>query len=92
MAGLDIDIQSFDIPRIVSVYHDQAGLRWWTKSWFNNSEDGEAAIEIEREQAIRFLLNQIDKEEWLEEYFPKQMEMYHNAIDQTKEQLLQQSI
>jgi len=37
-------------------------------------------------------LNQIDKEEWLEEYFPKQMEMYHNAIEQTKEQLLQQSI
>lgn len=92
LAGLDIDIQSFDIPRIVSVYPDQAGLRWWTKSWFNNSEDGEAAIEIEREQAIRFLLNQIDKEEWLEEYFPKQMEMYHNAIEQTKEQLLQQSI
>ena len=41
MAELDIDIQSFDISRIVSVY-------------------------------------------------PKQMEVYHNAIEQTKEQLLKQ--
>lgn len=76
----------------MSVYPDQAGIRWWTKSWFNNNEDGEPAIEIERDQAIRFLMSQINKEEWLEEYYPKQMEMYHNAIEQTKEQLLQQSI
>jgi len=26
----------------------------------------------------------------LEEYFPQQMEVYHHAIEQTKEQLLQQ--
>ena len=32
----------------------------------------------------------VDKDEWLEEYFPKQMEVYHHAIEQTKEQILNQ--
>ena len=27
LADLDVDIQSFDIPRIVSVYPDRAGVR-----------------------------------------------------------------
>lgn len=40
--------------------------------------------------AIKFINNNIDKDEWLEEYFPKQMEVYHNAIEQTKEQILAQ--
>ena len=31
-----------------------------------------------------------EKDAWLEEFFPKQMEVYHNAIEQTKEQLLKQ--
>ncbi len=90
LAELDIDIQSFDIPRIVSVYPDRAGIRWWTKAWFNNREEGEASVEIEREQAIRFIHDNIEKDTWLEEFFPKQMEVYHNAIEQTKEQLLKQ--
>ena len=90
MADLDIDIQSFDIPRLVSVYPDRAGVRWWTKAWFNNRDEGECSIEIERQQAIQFIQNRIDKDMWLEEYFPKQMEVYHHAIEQTKEQLLQQ--
>ncbi len=90
LAELDIDIQSFDIPRIVSVYPDRAGVRWWTKAWFNNREEGEASVEIEREQAIRFIHDNIEKDTWLEEFFPKQMEVYHNAIEQTKEQLLKQ--
>lgn len=55
LAELDIDIQSFDIPRAVTVYPDRAGVRWWTKAWFNNREEGEASVEIEREQAIRFI-------------------------------------
>ena len=76
---------------MVSVYPDRAGIRWWTKCWFNNKEDGEPAIEIDQKLAILFLHDQIDKDEWLEEYYPKQMEMYHNAIEQTKEQLLSQS-
>ena len=90
LAELDIDIQSFDIPRIVSVYPDRAGIRWWTKAWFNNREEGEASVEIEREQAIRFIHDRIEKDAWLEEFFPRQMEVYHNAIEQTKEQLLKQ--
>ena len=36
-------------------------------------------MEIERTQAA-----------WLEAFFPKQMEVYRNAIEQTKEQLLKQ--
>lgn len=39
---------------MVTVYPDRAGIRWWTKAWFNNREEGEASVEIEREQAIRF--------------------------------------
>lgn len=65
-------------------------IGWWSKAWFNGSEKGEAAIEIERELAIKFINENIEKDEWLEEYFPKQMEVYHNAIEQTREQLLNQ--
>ena len=90
LAELDFDMQSFDIPRLVSVYPDRSGVRWWTKAWFNNSETGEAAIEIDRQLAIKFINDNIEKDEWLEEYFPKQMEVYHNAIEQTKEQILNQ--
>ncbi len=90
LAGLEIDIQSFDIPRLVSVYPDRSGIRWWTKAWFNNSESGEAAIEIDRQLAIKFINENIEKDEWLEQYFPKQMEVYHSAIEQTREQILNQ--
>ena len=90
MAELDIDIQSFDIPRLVTVYPDRAGVRLWTKAWFNNREEGETSVEIEREQAIRKIQDNIEKDAWLEEFFPRQMEVYHNAIKQTKEQLLKQ--
>ena len=88
LAELDIDIQSFDIPRLVSVYPDRAGVRWWTKAWFNNHELGEASVEIERQQAIQFILDRIDKDEWITKFFPKQMEVYRHAIEQTREQLL----
>ena len=77
-----MDIQSFDIPRIVSVYPDRAGVRWWTK--------GEPSVEIEERMAVQFIHCQVDKDAWLEEHYPKQMEIYHNAIEQTKEQILQQ--
>lgn len=83
-------MQSFDIPRIVSVYPDRAGMRWWTKAWFNNREKSEEAVEIDRQRAVSFIQDRIGKDEWLEEHFPKQMEVYHHAIEQTKEQLLQQ--
>ncbi len=87
---MDIDIQSFDIPRLVSVYPDRAGVRWWTKAWFNNREEGEAAVEIDRQLATIFIKNRVEKDAWLEEYFPKQMAIYHNAIAQTKEQIIKQ--
>ena len=74
LAEQDIDVQSFDIPRLVTVYPDRSGLRWWTKAWFNNREEGESSVEITRQLAILFLQNQIEKDQWLEEYFPKQME------------------
>ena len=90
LADLDIEVQSFDIPRTVSVYPDQAGIRWWTKAWFNTRTEGEASVEISRELALLFIRDNIEKDEWLEEHFPKQMEIYHNAIEQTREQLLQQ--
>ena len=57
-------MQSFDIPRLVSVYPDKSGIRWWTKAWFNNSEAGEAAIEIDRMLAIKFINDNVDKDEW----------------------------
>ena len=47
-------------------------------------------VEIERELAIKFINDNIEKDAWLEEYFPKQMEVYHNAIEQTREQILNQ--
>lgn len=75
---------------MVTVYPDKAGMRWFTKAWFNNSEDGEAAVEVPTQVAIQFILDRFDKEAMLQEYFPQQMEAYHNAIAQTKEQLLNQ--
>ncbi|WP_319505500.1 hypothetical protein [Bacteroides graminisolvens] len=90
MAELEIDVQSFDILRLITVYPDQAGIRWWTKAWFNNQEEGEDSIEITRQVAVRFLQSQIDKNTMLEEYFPKQMEVYRNVIEQTRVQLLKQ--
>ena len=46
--------------------------------------------EIEERMAVQFIHCQVDKDAWLEEHYPKQMEIYHNAIEQTKEQILQQ--
>ena len=90
MADLEIYVQSFDIPREVSVYADQGGINWWTKAWFNNRADGEAAVAISQRQALAFWRDEVEKDEWLEEHFPKPMEAYHHAIEQTKEQLTQQ--
>ncbi len=56
--------------------------------WINNREKGEAAVEITRQLAIDFMAGNIDKEAWLEEYYPEQMKIYHQAIEQTRQQLL----
>lgn len=78
--GFDIDIQSFDIQRLVSVYPDKDGINWWTKAWFNGKKRGERAVEINRELAIRFIHDSIGKDEWLEEYYPRQMEVLHAPL------------
>lgn len=74
----------------MSVYPDRAGMRWWTKAWFNNREEGEPSVEIEERNAIRFIHDDFDKEDWMEQYFPDQMSNYHKAIEQTREQLITQ--
>ena len=88
LQNLKIIVRSFDVPRIASVYPDNAGIRWWTKAWFNNRENGEDVIEISREMAIKFIQGEIGKDAWLERYYPKQMSIYHNAIEMTRKQLL----
>ena len=90
LAEFDIDIQSFDIERTVSVYPDKDGIVWWTKAWFNGKAKGERAIEITRELAIKFIQDNIKKDEWLEEYYPQQMQILHAALAQTREQVIQQ--
>lgn len=83
-------MQSIDIARYVSVYPDKDGRLWWTKAWFNNQKKGERAIEITRALAIKFIHDQIEKDAWLEEYFPKQMELLHRVLQETREQVINQ--
>jgi len=40
--------------------------------------------------AIKFIHDDIEKDEWLEEFFPKQMEVLHAALAQTREQVINQ--
>lgn len=89
LANLDFDMQSFDIQRIVSVYPDRDGIVWWTKAWFNGKQKGEKAIEITRQSAIDFINRNIIKDEWLEQFFPKQMQNLHAALEQTREQVIE---
>ena len=86
LANLEFDIQSFDIQRVVSVYPDRDGIVWWTKAWFNGKKKGERAIEI---SAIDFINRNIIKDEWLEQFFPKQMQNLHAALEQTREQVIE---
>ena len=83
-------MQSFDIQRMVSVYPDKDGIIWWTKAWFNGKKKGERAIEITRELAVKFINDNIEKDTWLEEFFPRQMEALHAALAQTREHVINQ--
>ena len=89
LANLDFDMQSFDIQRVVSVYPARDGIVWWTKAWFNGKKKGERAIEISRQSAIDFINRNIIKDEWLEQFFPKQMQNLHAALEQTREQVIE---
>lgn len=60
------------------------------EAWFNGKAKGERAIEITRELAIKFIQDNIKKDEWLEEYYPQQMQILHAALAQTREQVIQQ--
>lgn len=74
----------------MSVYPDSVGLRWWTKAWFNGRQKGEPSVAIKQETAVSFMDDRISKDEMLEKYFPKQMEIYHNVMEQTREQIISQ--
>ena len=85
-------MQTIDIPRTVSVYPSRPyGERWWTKAWFNGRKEGETSVEIEeRNEVIRFLHDETTKDEWLAKYYPKQMEVLYAALEQTREQVINQ--
>lgn len=88
MANLQIDVQSYDVERTASIYFDSQGIRCWTKAWFNGREKGEEAIEITRQLAMKFYNDEISMDDWLARFYPKQMSVYHKAIDQARNQLL----
>lgn len=85
---MQIDVASYDVQRQVSVYFDTSGMRSWTKAWFNGREKGEKAIEISRQQAIKFINDEISMDDWLSRFYPKQMNSYYKAIEQARNQLL----
>ena len=88
LASMEIDVQSYDIHRLASVYFDRSGTRCWTKAWFNNREKGEKAIEVTRQLAIKFINDEMNLDEWLSRFYPKQMAVYHKAMTQARNQLL----
>ena len=88
LSDLAIDVESFDIKHEAYVYFDSSGRRCWTKSWFNGREKGEKAIEITRMLAIKFINDEISQNDWLTRFYPKQMSVYHKAIEQARQQLL----
>lgn len=88
LANLEVDIQTYDVQRTASVYFDRSGTRCWTKAWFNGREKGEKTIEITRQLAIKFINDEINMDDWLSRFYPKQMTVYHKAIAQARNQLL----
>ena len=88
LANLQIKVENYDIPRIVSIFFDNEGVRCWTKAWFCGREKGEPAIEISRRQAIGFINDTISKDAWLSRYYPKQMSMIKNVIAETTRDFL----
>lgn len=88
LADLQIDVQSYDVSRVASVYFDSEGNRCWTKAWFCGREKGEPSVEITRKLAIAFISDQITKDAWLTRFFPKQMSAYNKAMEETRHQLL----
>ena len=40
--------------------------------------------------AIKFIKDMIEKDEWLEQFFPEPLEVLHAALAQTREQVINQ--
>ena len=75
----------------MTVYPTRAGLGGGRQAWFNNKEEGEASVEINRQTAVGFIRDEIAKDAMLGEILhPKQMEACRHAIEQTREQLMKQ--
>lgn len=87
LSDMQLDIRSYDIKRVASIYFDTSGSRVWTKAWFNGSDKGEHAIEINREMAIKFNKNEISRDVWLSRFFPKQMQNVRKAVSEAKMQV-----
>ena len=88
LAHLSINVQSYDVKRVASVYADNQGNRWWTKAYFYGRERGESSIEISKAQACQFIHEEVGLDEWLSRFYPKQMKAYYEAISHTRRQLL----
>ena len=80
------------MKRIASRYFVTEGKRCWTKAWFNGREKGEPAIEVTRSLAISFVNGTLTRDQWLAQFFPKQMQICQKAVEQTRQQLLGFSI
>lgn len=88
LSDLSIHVESYDVKHEAYVYFDASGRRSWTKAWFNGRDRGENAIEVTRQQAIKFINDEISHDDWLTRFYPKQMTVYHKAIEQARQQLL----
>lgn len=88
LEGFRCTAEVYDVQRKASLYFNTEGNRCWTKAWFNGREKGEPAIEVSRSLAISFINNTFSRDQWLEQFFPKQMKICHNAVEKTRQQLL----
>lgn len=89
LADMEVDAEAFDVKRIASIYASRDGERWWTKAWFNGREKGEPAKEVtSRQLIISFVKGRINRDQWLTQFYPKQMQICNNAVEKTRQQLL----
>lgn len=88
LANMQVEVTSYDIRRVASVYFDTSGERCWTKAWFNDREKGEPAVEITRKLAIAFITGTIGKDEWLSRFFPKQMTACRSGVEMAREKMM----
>ena len=88
LQDLQIAVESYDVPRLTSVFGDTADNHWWTKAWFNNEENGKKAVEVSKDMALEFIHDHISKDAWMIHFFPKEMGNYYHALSRTRQQIL----